>query len=55
MRPYLKNSYSRKGWGLGVGDMAEVVESLPSKCKALSSNVSPREGKMKYPCMEQHG
>jgi hypothetical protein len=32
-RPYLKNSKSKKGWGV-----AQVVEFLPSKCKALISN-----------------
>jgi hypothetical protein len=36
MRPYLKNNLkSKKGWRY-----AQVVECLPSKCKALSSNPS---------------
>jgi hypothetical protein len=35
VRPYLKRSYSKNGWG-----MAQMVEQLPSKHEALSSNYS---------------
>jgi arginyl-tRNA--protein-N-Asp/Glu arginylyltransferase len=35
MKPYMKNRSKQKGWG-----MAQEVECLPRKCKALSSIVS---------------
>jgi hypothetical protein len=34
-RPYLKNNKAKR-----TGVMAQVVECLPSKCEALSSNAS---------------
>jgi hypothetical protein len=40
-RPYLKNKAKR------VGSVAQVVEHLPSKCKAVSSNPCTR-GKKKF-------
>jgi hypothetical protein len=33
MRPYVENNKSKKGW-----DVAQVVEHLPNKHKALCSN-----------------
>jgi hypothetical protein len=36
MRPYLKNTQHKKG----LGGVAQVVEHLPSKHEALSSNSS---------------
>jgi hypothetical protein len=41
IKPYLKNNLK----GKRGGDMAQVVEHLPSKCAALSSN--PTSGKKK--------
>jgi hypothetical protein len=34
MRPYLKNNQKQKGWGAWL----KVIEHLPSKHEALSSN-----------------
>jgi hypothetical protein len=40
MRLYLKNNQSRKGWC-----MAQVIEHLPNKCKALCSNQNQQKKK----------
>jgi hypothetical protein len=44
MRSYLKNNESKKK---GLGNMAEVVEHLPSKCEALNSSPSITKKKEK--------
>jgi hypothetical protein len=36
MRPYLKNNQHKKR----AGEVAQVVECLPSKCEAMNSNSS---------------
>jgi hypothetical protein len=39
----LANNYCKKG----AGDVTQVVEQLPGKCKDLSSNASAAKGKKK--------
>jgi hypothetical protein len=48
-RQYLKNSLKQKG----TGGMAQVVEYLPSKCKALSSNPNTRRERERDPNIER--
>jgi hypothetical protein len=43
VRLYWKNKESKKDWGF----MAQVVDHLPSKCEALSSNSSTAKIKNK--------